>query len=83
LGCPYRTDQQGLFVWAKVPSTVQSVEKFVDHLLYQYHVFVTPGFIFGEKGNRFIRLSLCTTEERLRQVVERFHQFNLKEFSKS
>jgi aspartate/methionine/tyrosine aminotransferase len=83
LGCTYRTDQQGLFVWAKVPSTVQSVEKFVDHLLYEYHVFVTPGFIFGEKGNRFIRLSLCTTEERLRQVVERFHQFNLKEFSKS
>jgi aspartate/methionine/tyrosine aminotransferase len=77
LNCSYRTDQQGMFVWARVPSRIQSVEKLVDYLLYEHHVFITPGFIFGEKGNRFIRLSLCTTEGRLQQVIDRFSQLQL------
>jgi aspartate/methionine/tyrosine aminotransferase len=77
LQCTYRTDQQGLFVWAKVPSSIQSVEKFVDHLLHEKHVFITPGFIFGQKGKRFIRLSLCTSEDRLGQVVNRLQNLQL------
>jgi aspartate/methionine/tyrosine aminotransferase len=77
LQCTYRTDQQGLFVWAKVPESIQSVEKFVDFLLYDHQVFVTPGFIFGEKGSRFIRLSLCMTEARLQQVINRFINLQL------
>lgn len=77
LNCTYRTDQQGMFVWAKVPAHIHSVEKFVDFLLYEHFVFITPGFIFGEKGNRFIRLSLCTTEERLQQVIDRLHSLYL------
>ncbi|MDO1446405.1 aminotransferase class I/II-fold pyridoxal phosphate-dependent enzyme [Rhodocytophaga aerolata] len=77
LNCTYRTDQQGMFVWAKVPSQIQSVEKFVDYLLNEHYVFITPGFIFGEKGNRFIRLSLCTTEERLQQVIDRLKNIHI------
>jgi aspartate/methionine/tyrosine aminotransferase len=77
LGCNYRKDQQGMFIWAKVPDTIQSVEKLVDHLLYTYHVFITPGFIFGPKGDRFVRISLCTPENRLQQVVERFRNIDL------
>ncbi len=76
LKCTYRRDQQGLFLWAKVPEAVSSVEKLVDYLLHQHRVFITPGFIFGEPGNRFIRLSLCTPENRLRQVIQRLE--NLK-----
>ncbi len=77
LGCTYRLDQQGMFVWAKVPGEIQSVEKFVDFLLYEKHVFITPGFIFGEKGNRFIRLSLCTPENRLQQVINRLEHMQI------
>lgn len=77
LGCTYRKDQQGMFIWAKVPDTIQSVEKLVDRLLYTYHVFITPGFIFGPKGNRFVRISLCTPEPRLQQVVERFRNIDV------
>jgi LL-diaminopimelate aminotransferase len=77
LGCTYRKDQQGMFIWAKVPESIQSVEKVVDHLLYTYHVFITPGFIFGPKGDRFVRVSLCTPENRLQQVVERFRNIDL------
>ncbi len=76
LGCTYRRDQQGLFIWARIPEQVESVEKLVDDLLYHHYVFITPGFVFGEKGDRFIRISLCTPEERLRQVVERFKEVN-------
>jgi LL-diaminopimelate aminotransferase len=77
LGCVYRRDQQGMFIWAKVPVQLRSVEKLVDYLLYEYHVFITPGFIFGEKGKRFIRISLCTPEERLQQVVERLQNIQI------
>lgn len=77
LGCTYRKDQEGLFVWAKVPETIQSVEKLVDHLLHVHHIFITPGFIFGQKGQRFIRISLCTPEERLRLAVQRLEHLNV------
>jgi len=71
LRCTYRHDQEGLFVWAKAPDQISSVEKLVDELLYQRHIFITPGFVFGQPGDRFIRLSLCTPENRLEQVLER------------
>jgi LL-diaminopimelate aminotransferase len=68
-----------MIIWAQVSDGVKSVEKLVDYLLYHYHVFITPGFIFGQKGDRFIRISLCTPEDRLRQVVERLQHINLAE----
>lgn len=77
LGCTYRKDQQGMFIWAKVPSTVKSVEKLVDHVLYEYNVFITPGFIFGPKGDRFIRISLCTPENRLQEVITRLQHIDV------
>ncbi len=75
LGCSYSTQQQGLFVWARLPSQVSSVEDWVDNLLQQYHVFVTPGFIFGEKGKNFIRLSLCNTKHILEKTLDRLNKF--------
>ncbi len=79
LGCSYRRDQQGLFVWARVPDAVASVEKLVDGLLYGHHIFITPGFIFGDRGDRFIRLSLCTPENRLEQVLSRLENVQVSE----
>jgi aspartate/methionine/tyrosine aminotransferase len=79
LGCSYRRDQQGLFVWARVPDAVASVEKLVDGLLYGHHIFITPGFIFGDRGDRFIRLSLCTPENRLEQVLGRLENVQVRE----
>ncbi|MFD2570142.1 pyridoxal phosphate-dependent aminotransferase [Spirosoma soli] len=71
LGCTYTTDQEGLFIWAKLPDTVESAETLVDDLLYNKHVFIAPGFIFGPKGNRYIRVSLCLPEERIRTAIQR------------
>ncbi|MCU0382968.1 MAG: aminotransferase class I/II-fold pyridoxal phosphate-dependent enzyme [Cyclobacteriaceae bacterium] len=77
LGCTITTPQVGLFVWAKVPHHVNSVEKWIDEILYATHVFITPGFIFGKNGNRFVRVSLCANENLFAQAHERIQQFML------
>ncbi|RED93162.1 pyridoxal phosphate-dependent aminotransferase [Marinoscillum furvescens] len=69
LGCTYETDQAGMFVWGKVPSGTG--EELSDRLLYEHDVFVTPGFIFGTQGKAYIRISLCSTEEVLQEVMSR------------
>lgn len=75
LGCSYSEKQSGLFVWAKAPDHVADVEKWIDEVLYATHVFITPGFIFGEGGSRFIRISLCATEEKLNEAFARIQKF--------
>lgn len=75
LGCSYSEKQSGLFVWAKAPDHVADVEKWIDEVLYGTHVFITPGFIFGEGGSRFIRISLCATEGKLQEALARIQKF--------
>lgn len=77
LSCSFNPGQSGMFIWAKVPEKLASVEKLVDHLLYEQHIFLTPGFIFGKKGERFIRISLCTDENKLSQALKRLEKFDL------
>ena len=71
LGCSYSTDQEGLFIWAKLPDSVPSAEALVDDLLLTNHVFIAPGFIFGPKGNRYVRVSLCLPKERIEEATAR------------
>ncbi len=75
LGCSIAEGQSGLFVWAKAPSHVADVEKWIDELLYGTKVFITPGFIFGEAGRRYIRISLCCTTELLSEAFGRLEKF--------
>jgi aspartate/methionine/tyrosine aminotransferase len=75
LGCSYSTEQSGLFVWAKAPAHIADVEKWIDEVLYGTKVFITPGFIFGEAGRRYIRISLCCTEETLKAALTRIKEF--------
>jgi LL-diaminopimelate aminotransferase len=74
LGCTY-ADQSGLFVWAKAPNHIADVEQWIDEILYGTKVFITPGFIFGEAGRRYIRVSLCCTETMLKEALERVKNF--------
>lgn len=71
LGCTYSDDQEGMFLWAKLPDSTQSAETLVDDLLYNKHIFIAPGFIFGPKGDRYIRVSLCMPKERIEQATGR------------
>ena len=71
LGCKYSKNQEGLFVWAKVPDFVDSVELWTNKILHSAGVFITPGFIFGEQGGRYIRISLCSSLGRLSEAKSR------------
>jgi aspartate/methionine/tyrosine aminotransferase len=75
LGCSYSTRQSGLFVWAKAPAHISDVEKWIDEILYGTKVFITPGFIFGEAGRKYIRISLCCTVEMLNEALKRIEKF--------
>lgn len=71
LHCQYDKSQAGLFVWGQIPSGYDSGEALSDKLLQQAHVFITPGFIFGSNGNKYIRISLCSSKERLLEARNR------------
>lgn len=75
LNCSYNRQQAGLFVWGKVGEEVDEVSQLVNDLLYKAGVFITPGFIFGTNGNRYIRISLCTDTERLAAALNRIKEF--------
>jgi LL-diaminopimelate aminotransferase len=71
LGFTYAKDQVGLFVWAKAPGTIPDVAAFVDRLLTEAHVFLTPGQIFGSNGSSFARSSLCAQTSVLEEALRR------------
>jgi LL-diaminopimelate aminotransferase len=71
LNLQYAKDQVGLFVWARVPDQILSVEKWVDQILKANRVFLTPGFIFGSNGDRYVRSSLCASVDKLIEAKRR------------
>ena len=75
LDCSYDPQQVGLFVWGKLPPKVVSSESLVDDLLSRARVFITPGFIFGSNGERFIRISLGSSIEKLKEAYDRIKHY--------
>ena len=60
-----------MFIWAKIPSQVNSSMEFSEDILQNKKVFITPGFIFGKNGERYIRLSLANDEAILNEALNR------------
>jgi LL-diaminopimelate aminotransferase len=75
LQCTYSDVQTGMFVWARLPEHGPDAEAMVEKLLHDYQIFLAPGFIFGEKGRRYIRISLCVPEETLAIALDRLENF--------
>ncbi|ASV31120.1 pyridoxal phosphate-dependent aminotransferase [Maribacter cobaltidurans] len=71
LGCSYDEHAVGMFVWAKLPMSVNSSEEFIDNVLYHKDIFITPGTIFGSNGEGYIRFSLCVTKEKIQEAIDR------------
>lgn len=71
LGCSYDPEQMGLFLWGRIPEKMRDAEQLADLLLYEANIFVTPGMVFGSNGNRYIRISLCATQERMAEALQR------------
>lgn len=72
LGCEVYKEGVGLFVWAKLPEGIISAEKFIDTILYEKSIFITPGTIFGSNGEGYIRFALCVKEEKVQEAIDRF-----------
>jgi len=71
LGCSYDPQQVGMFLWGRIPDSIQNVEDLTERVLHDARVFITPGFIFGSNGDRYIRISLCAKEEKIEEALER------------
>lgn len=71
LHCSYDHNQVGMFLWGRIPDSYADVEELTERVLHEARVFITPGFIFGSNGKRFIRISLCAKDEKFREAVER------------
>lgn len=71
LHCSYDPNQVGMFLWGRIPDSYDDVEELTERVLHEARVFITPGFIFGSNGKRFIRISLCAKDEKFREAVER------------
>ena len=71
LNCTFDARQTGLFVWGKIPTKYASGKQLTEEILHKVHVFITPGIVFGEQGNDYIRISLCANEQMLRKALER------------
>lgn len=74
LVCHFDKTQSGLFLWGRIPDNEESSEALADRILYNASVFITPGFIFGSNGNRYVRISLCAKEEKMQEALQRIKQ---------
>jgi len=71
LGCEFSKEQVGMFLWGKIPADIESSEALANKVLYDANIFITPGFIFGSCGERYIRISLCCKNEVLQEALNR------------
>lgn len=74
LGCSFDPNQVGMFLWGKIPAHYSNAEELTERVLHEARVFITPGFIFGSNGERYIRISLCAKEEKLEAALQRIEK---------
>lgn len=71
LGCSFDEKQVGMFLWGRIPDKYEDVEQLTERVLHEARVFVTPGFIFGQNGKRYIRISLCAKDAKMEEALQR------------
>lgn len=77
LGCTFDPSQVGMFLWGRIPDCYTDVEVLTERILHEARVFLTPGFIFGSNGQRYVRISLCASEARMAEALQRIQAINL------
>lgn len=78
LGCTFDPKQVGMFLWGKIPDRYADVEDLTEAVLHKASVFITPGFIFGNNGKRYIRISLCAKDYKMKEALERIIKAGLE-----
>jgi LL-diaminopimelate aminotransferase len=74
LHCDYDSKQVGMFLWGRIPDDYTDVEQLTERVLHEARVFITPGFIFGNNGKRYIRISLCAKDNKIAEALERINR---------
>lgn len=74
LGCTFDPRQVGMFLWGKIPEKYTDVEELTERILHEAKVFITPGFIFGNNGKRYIRISLCAKNDKIDEALKRIEK---------
>ena len=74
LGCTFNPNQAGMFLWGRIPDHYKDCEELTERVLNEAHVFITPGFIFGSNGQRYIRISLCAKKEKMQEALQRIER---------
>lgn len=74
LGCSFDEKQVGMFLWGRIPESYITCEVLTERVLHEARVFITPGFIFGSNGERYIRISLCARDEKMLQALDRINR---------
>lgn len=77
LGCKYDPQQVGMFLWGRIPDSYATCEELTERVLHEARVFITPGFIFGSRGERYIRISLCAKETVFEKALSRIKEMKL------
>ena len=78
LGCRFDPNQVGMFLWGKIPEQYADAEVLTERVLHDARVFITPGFIFGSNGSRYVRISLCANEEKMMEALRRIKSLEFK-----
>ena len=78
LECSFDENQAGMFVWASIPSAYKDGYELSDKVLNDSNVFITPGGIFGSAGDKYIRVSLCTSDEKISEAINRIKNSELE-----
>ena len=78
LGCKYDPNQVGMFLWGRIPDSYSNCEELTERVLHEARVLITPGFIFGSKGERYVRISLCAKEEKIQAALERIRKLKIE-----
>lgn len=71
LGCTYDDNQVGMFLWGKIADKYANAEQLTERVLHEARVFITPGFIFGSNGERYVRISLCAQDDKMQEALRR------------
>lgn len=71
MGSTFDPKSVGMFLWAKLNDPTIKSEEFIDTILKEHHIFITPGTIFGSQGEGYIRFSLCVKVEQIQTAINR------------
>lgn len=78
LGCQFDPEQVGMFLWGRIPEHYAEAEELTERVLHEARVFITPGFIFGTNGSRYVRISLCAKEEKISEALQRIQHMQAR-----